>query len=199
MPSITIGFDIGIKNLAVCAVKQLGDTDKTTASIIAWRLLPLMPEDRKTKPPQDKLMQALFEHLDELMEEVATPDTELTVVIENQPARINGVMKTVQTWTQSYFYLRKHYGEAITGVHLVSASQKLLHHTHEPTGAKGALNTYKFNKSAAIVLTRAYLSPTNGPWLQYFNDSKKKDDLADAFLHAVAWMRRNDIDIVSAE
>ena len=183
--TITIGFDIGIKNLAVCALEQKADD---AARIIAWRLLPLMPEERKTKPPQEQLMSALFNHLDELMEEVGSDD--IVVVIENQPSRINGVMKTVQTWTQAYFYLRKHYGEPITGVHLVSASQKLLNHTHEPEGAKGEVNSYKYNKSAATVLTKLYLTEENSAWMRYFAESKKKDDLADSFLHAVAWMRR---------
>lgn len=191
---ITLGFDIGIKNLAVCAAKQAN----ANVEIVSWRLLPLMPEERKTKPSQDKLMQALFEHLDELMEELTSnADTSLTIVIENQPSRINAVMKTVQTWTQSYFYLRKHYGEPIEGVHLVSPSQKLQHHSHEPTGAKGTVNTYKYNKSAAIALTRAYLGDTPSIWLEYFNASKKKDDLADSFLHVVAWMRRQGANVMT--
>ena len=192
---IFLGFDIGMKNLAVCGIKTKEEVQNV--QIVAWRLLPLMPEERKTKPPQDKLMQALFEHLDELMSELEEYGEEITVVIENQPSRINGVMKTVQTWTQAYFYLRKHYGEPINAVHLVSASQKLLHHTYEPTGAKGDINTYKYNKSAAVVLTRAYLEP-ECTWYKYFNDSKKKDDLADSFLHAVAWMRRQGTDITRA-
>jgi len=158
--------------------------------VYAWRLLPLMPEERKTKPPQEKLIFALFEHLEELMNsEPVEAAKRISVVIENQPSRINGVMKTVQTWIQTYFMLRKYWGENVEGVHLLSAAQKLKGHAHEPVGAKGKVNTYKYNKSAAVVITRAYIA--DDPTLRgCFDAHKKRDDLADAFLHAVAWVRR---------
>jgi len=150
----------------------------------------LMDEARKTKPAQDVLMEALFEHLDELVEELDKRN--LIVLIENQPSRINGGMKTIQVWIQTYFALRRHWGESVLSVHLVSPSQKLVGHTHATTGAQGT--GYKFNKTAAIVLTRAYFAESaDSKWFAEFNACKKKDDLADALLHAVAWMRRQGV------
>jgi hypothetical protein len=177
---VFVAFDIGLKNLAACAIDSTG-------TIYAWRRMPLMDEQRKTKPAQDVLMEALFEHLDELVEELAGKN--LIVLIENQPSRINGGMKTIQVWIQTYFALRRHWGESVLSVHLVSPSQKLVGHTHATTGATGT--GYKFNKTAAIVLTRAYFAEGAAPkWYAEFNTCKKKDDLADALLHAIAWMRR---------
>ena len=202
MDNLIVSFDIGMKNLAV-AVVSLSANCPTTGIVHAWRLLPLMPEERKTKPPQEQLMLTLFNHLDELVEELeeSAPTAELEVIIENQPSRINGTMKTVQTWIQTYFMLRKHWAvsmQAVASVHLVSAKQKLVGHDHEPTGAKGETGSYKWNKTAAVAYTHAYIG-SESEWAHMFIASKKKDDLADAFLHAVAWMRRNDIDILSAE
>jgi hypothetical protein len=206
MSNIILAFDIGIKNLSVAAVSQ-STTSPTTAIIHAWRLLPLMPEERKTKPPQEQLMLTLFNHLDELVEEledseagaVGTEGTEgtegtgsLEVIIENQP-RCNGVMKTVQTWIQTYFMLRKHWAlgmQAVASVHLVSAKQKLVGHDHEPIGAKGEVGSYRWNKTAAVAITQAYIGSGLQWYCEMFDKSKKKDDLADALLHAIAWMRR---------
>jgi len=203
MSNIILAFDIGIKNLSVAAICQ-SLTSPTTAIVHAWRLLPLMPEERKTKPPQEQLMLTLFNLLDELVEELedlkALPNTGIEVIIENQPSRLNGTMKTVQTWIQTYFMLRKHWAlgiQAVASVHLVSAKQKLVGHDHEPIGAKGEEGSYRWNKTAAVAITNAYIGlGSEGPesdwtqWAHMFNASKKKDDLADALLHAVAWMRR---------
>ena len=194
MSNLILAFDIGIKNLSVAAVSQ-STSNPTTAIIHAWRLLPLMPEERKTKPPQEQLMLTLFNHLDELVEELedSIPGIDLEVIIENQPSRINGTMKTVQTWIQTYFMLRKHWligMQAVASVHLVSAKQKLVGHDHEPIGAKGEVGSYRWNKTAAVVITHAYIGSGSAWFCEMFDKSKKKDDLADALLHAIAWMRR---------
>ena len=193
MSNLILAFDIGIKNLSVAAV-SLSASNPTTAIIHAWRLLPLMPEERKTKPPQEQLMLTLFNHLDELVEELeeGVDVADLEVIIENQP-RCNGVMKTVQTWIQTYFMLRKHWligMQAVASVHLVSAKQKLVGHDHEPIGAKGEVGSYRWNKTAAVVITHAYIGSGSAWFCEMFDKSKKKDDLADALLHAIAWMRR---------
>jgi hypothetical protein len=193
MSNVILAFDIGIKNLSVAAVSQSA-SNPTTAIIHAWRLLPLMPEERKTKPPQEKLMLTLFNHLDELVEELeeGVDVTDLEVIIENQP-RCNGTMKTVQTWIQTYFMLRKHWAvgmTAVASVHLVSAKQKLVGHDHEPIGAKGEVGSYRWNKTAAVAITQAYIGSGLEWFCKMFAESKKKDDLADALLHAIAWMRR---------
>jgi hypothetical protein len=193
MSNLILAFDIGIKNLSVAAVSQSA-TSPTTAIIHAWRLLPLMPEGRKTKPPQEQLMLTLFNHLDELVEELeeGVDVADLEVIIENQP-RCNGVMKTVQTWIQTYFMLRKHWAlgmQAVARVHLVSAKQKLVGHDHEPIGAKGEVGSYRWNKTAAVAITQAYIGSGLQWFCKMFAESKKKDDLADALMHAVAWMRR---------
>jgi len=193
MSNLILAFDIGIKNLSVAAVSQSA-SNPTTAIIHAWRLLPLMPEDRKTKPPQEQLMLTLFNHLDELVEELeeGVDVADLEVIIENQP-RCNGTMKTVQTWIQTYFMLRKHWAvgmQAVASVHLVSAKQKLVGHDHEPIGAKGEVGSYRWNKTAAVAITQAYIGSGSAWFSEMFAESKKKDDLADALLHAIAWMRR---------
>ena len=193
MSNLILAFDIGIKNLSVAAVSQ-STTSPTTAIIHAWRLLPLMPEERKTKPPQEQLMLTLFNHLDEIVEEHenSISDLDIEVIIENQP-RCNGTMKTVQTWIQTYFMLRKHWAlgmQAVASVHLVSAKQKLVGHDHEPIGAKGEVGSYRWNKTAAVAIAQAYIGSGSAWFCEMYAESKKKDDLADALLHAIAWMRR---------
>ena len=174
-PSLYVAFDIGIKNMAVCAVLLDG-------TIKAWRTLPLM--EGMVRPSQDVLMETLFEHLDNLIAEVANHD--LHILIENQPSKMNPTMKTIQTWVQSYYALSRHWGAYITNIHLVSPSQKLHGHAHK-TGIEG--KGYSFNKKEAVALMRAYLKDAP-KWRAYFEASKKKDDLADAACHAIAWIRR---------
>lgn len=203
---VVVSFDIGIKNLAV-AVLVAGDA-AGDAELPIWRILPLVEEGRNAKRARrEDLSVALFHHLDALVEEIqaAGHPTIHNVLIENQPSRINGSMKTIQTWIQAYFALRKHWMGEVDAVHLVSAAHKTQGHERAmedatvadvaaaPRATKSA--AYAYNKKLAVALARYYIAG-DATLATAFASNAKRDDLADAALQAVAWLRKRGVDVV---
>jgi len=184
---VVVSFDIGLKNLGIAAV-ALCDDD--AARLLVWRVVSLVEAGRKGVPRPEVLVERLFGRLDELFEELRPH--RLTVLIENQPSK--GVMKTLQTWIHSYFLLRKRWQGAAEAVHLVSATQKLRGHDHAPAepvlppaGAPRSAR-YTYNKKMGIALARRYIQG-DAALEALFGEQAKGDDLADALLQALAWLR----------
>ena len=184
-------FDIGIKNLAVCILTVGPDEDPAT-EIVVWKVISLAGPKEKI-PNIQELSGRLFAALDELITEfegTSAPVPSLnSVIIENQPSRLNGAMKSIQMMVYSYFQLRRHWEGEECNTYMVSASQKLQLHTHEipsvPTGKAG----YALNKWKAIQYGDQYIKEC--PILVNFvRKHKKKDDLFDSALHAVSWLKK---------
>jgi len=178
---IVVSFDIGIKNLACCCL-----TYDVSTEICHWDLHPLVPEERKTKPVLDDMTKRIYVEMDKICEKLPRIDY---VLLENQPSRINGTMKTIQMIIYSYFQYKKHKDGGIKNVVLVSANKK----TAEPpfeidmSGCK-AKSKYTQRKYKSVKLTEKYLE--NVPaLLEKLASYKKKDDICDAFTQALAWMR----------
>lgn len=226
---IIFSFDIGIKNLAVCVLSAgtgapFGAQDAipspaqkgAPAHIVEWKIISLAAEKERI-PVMNELTGRLFLALDELVDNVATklgvPVNELyvdTVLLENQPSRLNGGMKSVQMIIYSYFQLRKHWEGIVRQVLLVSASEKLKGHDEatatidmgqfaEAAPLEGAprktakqkkAKSYQNNKKIGIVITKYYLRE-NEELLRQFCSYKKADDYADALLQAISWLRKH--------
>ena len=122
------------------------------------------------------------------------------VLIENQPSNLNGVMKTIQHMIYNYFSLIKHWDSEIDNVVLVNASLKTKTHNYVPNiemkdvGEKNAKNfrrnKYNMNKKMSIEICENYIKD-NERLQDIFKNNKKKDDLSDACLQAVAYIRSN--------
>jgi hypothetical protein len=189
---LVVSFDIGVKNLAV-AVVAVGAEGAVVAHMAAWRVVSLAEAGRKAMPRPEVLCERLFAHLDALWEELLQHGAPATVLIENQPSK--GVMKTMQSWIQSYFMLRKRWSAApVDAVLLVSAVHKLRGHDHTapellplPAGAPRSA-AYAYNKKLGVALARRYIAE-DAELQALFEGQAKRDDLADALLQALAWLR----------
>jgi hypothetical protein len=201
---VVVSFDIGIKNLAVAVLVASGEE----ASVPVWRILPLVEEGRNAKRARrDDLSVALFQHLDALVEEIQAAGHPVIhhVLIENQPSRINGSMKTIQTWIQAYFALRKHWMGEVDDVHLVSAAHKTQGHDRAMEDAEVAAVAatpratkaagYAYNKKMAVALARYYIAGDVALAADFAANGAKRDDLADALLQAIAWLRKRGVDV----
>ena len=161
-----LSIDVGIRNLAICAIDEL------TCEIKHW--------DVDGVPPQhsDGLFLSLRKHLDDRPWLLHAT----TVLIEKQPGK-NKKMTSVQHFLHAYFVIKCPDAETI-----------IYDAKHKVTDCVGAgKEMYKKRKNAAIVRCEEFLledGDVNKHWLTLFNESKKKDDLADTVLMALSFIRR---------
>lgn len=201
-----LSFDIGIKNLAYCLFCYDPCSLEFDFEIIDWNILDISITEKKNviDCQSDKLFQTLHDTFG---------DKEINyVVIENQPVLKNPVMKTVQIMVYSYFKIRKMLQEEIEGVSMVNAGNKLkfafnvlqpflTNDTDEFNDIPTSINSktkYKDTKNASIQYVRALLSKKDHTKQQtYFDQFKKKDDLADTLLQGL-YYSHNHIKMISS-
>ena len=118
------------------------------------------------------------------------------VLIENQPALKNPVMKSIQMIIYTFFIMEgvMNDNSSIDTVHMVNARNKLKVY-------KGPYvicpynddkkNKYKKNKYLSIEYTKNMIENDETKFKELFHLSKKKDDLADAYLQGVYWINKN--------
>jgi hypothetical protein len=129
------------------------------------------------------------------------------VLIENQPSNLNGIMKTIQYIIYCYFSLLKYWDKIIDNVVLVNASLKTKTHDYKPDiqvkmdetqktkNVKGfRRDKYKMNKQTSIEICKNYIKEDTH-LCEIFDNNNKKDDLSDACLQAVAYIRQSASDI----
>ena len=162
-----LSIDVGIRNLAICAIDEL------TCEIKYW--------DVGGVPPQhsDGLFLSLRKYLDERPWLLHAT----TVLIEKQPIGKNKKMASVENFLHAYFVIKCPEADTI-----------IYDARHKVTDCVGAgKEMYKKRKNAAIERCWEFLNEddaVNRHWLLMFQDSKKKDDLADTVLMALSFIRR---------
>jgi hypothetical protein len=172
-----LGIDCGVKNLAYCIY------DTETKIIEKWDVIDVSEKASLTYIP-DMCITYLDKHKDLL-------DCD-KVLIEKQPPR-NGKMRVMEASLYCYFTLRGTIDEnkQITSVETYSAKHKL----GGMLGLSGK-KSYGARKKAAIKKVTDILSDEgkkiDEPWLRYFCEHKKRDDLADSWLMILAYITQQD-------
>tara|TARA_Y100001970_G_scaffold291000_2_gene426631 strand:+ start:6965 stop:7543 length:579 start_codon:yes stop_codon:yes gene_type:complete len=186
-----LSFDIGIKNLAYCILYQ--NEDKTI-TIERWDIIKLLEDDEKCKGfSLNEITKRMYNKLNSELE-----DYDITeVLLENQPCLKNPVMKSIQMIIYGYFqYQTILMGREIKNIKLINASNKLkvgknLHEINNKDEITKIKNKYTRNKKLAIEYTNWILInrvKNHEELYEYFNNNKKKDDLADAFLQGLYYI-----------
>ena len=110
------------------------------------------------------------------------------VVIENQPALKNPTMKSIQMIIYSYFLIEGVCSDssAIDCIQMINARNKLKAYTG-PAVECDIKDKYKKTKFLGIQYCNymIYESKQVEQWCNLFTTSKKKDDLADAYLQGI--------------
>lgn len=107
------------------------------------------------------------------------------IVIENQPSLTNPTMKSISMLLLSYFIMKKH-----PNVEFISPSGKLKVNEQLTKAILAKCPTkpikYETTKSLGVIYTKKLLEEfkNDSKWAQMLDDTKKEDDLCDAFLHA---------------
>jgi hypothetical protein len=195
---IYISFDIGVKNLAVCIIKKNDETHML--EIIDWRIIVLADSKKEIKSIED-ISERIYMAMDNIMGDLKNKNINVIdyVLIENQPSNLNGIMKTIQHIIYGYFSLIKFWDKDINNVLLINASLKTKNHKYviniesgkqeDPKNKKGfRRDKYKHNKLLSIELCKEYISEDEN-LKKLFNENKKKDDLSDACLQAISYIR----------
>lgn len=143
---------------------MLDDSDN---SIINW--------DVSGIPPQHDsgIFPCLRDHLDE-RRWIFDADT---ILIEKQPG-MNKTMKTVENFLHAYFVIKAPSADTI----IYDARHKV------PDVVGKGKTQYRKRKQTAI--TRCSEIVKNTEWETLFNNSRKKDDLADTLLQAISYTNR---------
>lgn len=167
-----LSFDIGSKNLAYCYM----DNKK----IIEWDIL-----DISGSNSFDNLIDKL--HL-------TFPDAIFDVIlIENQPAMKNPIMKSIQMVVFTYFKVQNYQYGSSCDVKFYSASNKLKLKEKINLDHIKTTNKYRKNKLSCIALAYHYIQITNQElkWIELFKSTKKVDDLADSLCQLIHYIENN--------
>ena len=112
------------------------------------------------------------------------------ICIENQPALKNPVMKTVQMILYSYFMIEGATKDKLVDqVHMINARNKLKVYKGPPVECKYK-EKYKRNKYLSVEYTKNMILNEEKKFIDLFNESKKKDDLADAYLQGIYFIEK---------
>ena len=110
------------------------------------------------------------------------------VIIENQPSLKNPTMKSIQMIVYTYFLINSN-----VKVEMVNARNKLKVYKGPvilTPYTDNKKNKYKNNKYLAIKYCSFMIKDQNKKYINLYEDSKKKDDLADCYLQAIYWINK---------
>jgi hypothetical protein len=109
------------------------------------------------------------------------------IIIENQIGPIANKMKTIQGMISQYFIMKNNN----ISIDFISATNKLKHFINDNISY-----TYKDRKKKGIEICSNFVNSDKrfNEWKDYFNNSKKKDDLSDCFLQGL-WFINKTINI----
>ena len=160
-----------LKHLNECDI-DINDTDAISHSTA-------------TRTPLYTLGKVIFRKLDQYPSILSAK----YICLENQPARKNPTMKSVQMMLYSYFIAKVNSGEMkVRDLVMMSAKNKLKVYNDEygkiPDEVLSMKNRYQRNKKQAVVTTELFLNNEFPDWWDFYRkeNRNKKDDLADSFL-----------------
>ena len=100
-------------------------------------------------------------------------------------------MKSIQMIIYTFFIIEGLMNESssIEGIHMVNARNKLKVYKGPPIECDKK-NKYAKNKYLSIEYTGKMISEEDEQFQELFQESKKKDDLADAYLQGIYWIEK---------
>ena len=167
-----VTIDIGIKNFAYCLAKINHDKSIT---ICKWDCVSIVDKDTIVKKTK---ISDLTDSLLNLLNSVFVDANIDHVFVENQPATMNGLMKSMSMVVYTFFKMQSKVGN----VSFINATNKLKCKKNPKVQGK---QTYNDRKKLAIHMAREYLIELAPDRLEWFDRLKKADDFSDTFLYII--------------
>lgn len=181
---LIVSFDIGIVNLGTCIVKD--------DQIISWKVIRLMEKCSKNVSIS-VLADIIYSQMDLLINDIDTNDKIDYVLLENQPSRINGGMKTVQMILFGYFQNLKHYDTRVSCIVQVNPKLKLAWVDNIDKSGLTKQEQYKQNKEVSVSICSKFIQNDKRLSALFMENGKKQDDLADSFLQVIGYVKNKKI------
>ena len=183
---IIASFDIGIKNLAICVIEKSNET----FSINYWNVISVIDDDQKVKNiTTQNLVKNLIFCINDLHHNDGVFENIDEFIIELQPT-VNPKMKMVSNTLYTILIDRFCCNENKNDNKIVKffrAKNKLKVYCGQKIECK-LKSDYSKRKFLSIQYTKYILNKLNmSSELIFFNDCKKKDDLADCFLQGLTY------------
>lgn len=184
-----------IENKTCCGVTKKGDVCGKTASFVLKDSFYCGThklegsKKYKQKNTKNQNMEYFLELLFRELDKYPILKDAHSVVIESQP-RFNPKMKTLSSGIQSYFIIRNKI-DFVTNLKTVgySSSKNKLKVWKGEYITSPKTTKYQRTKDIGQQHTELILARSPETLEKFYNNSKKKDDLADAFLHCVYSLR----------
>jgi len=187
-----LSFDIGIKNLAYCLLEVDDSTEYRNIKILEWGVMDLA-QGQKVK--ELDLMTIHSRMIDALNNcDFLNSNSDInTAILENQPCLMNPTMKSVQILLFASLWMRKEDGVIDIGkMAMFSARNKLEAYDGPEIDFSHIKTKYTRTKKLSIAYTKYMLveSEQSQEMNELFENSKKKDDLADAYLQGLTYIKK---------
>ena len=187
-----LSFDIGIKNLAYCLLEVDDSTEYRNIKILEWGVMDLA-QGQKVK--ELDLMTIHSRMIDALNNcDFLNSNSDInTAILENQPCLMNPTMKSVQILLFASLWMRKEDGVIDIGkMAMFSARNKLEAYDGPEIDFSHIKTKYTRTKKLSIAYTKYMLveSEQSQEMKELFENSKKKDDLADAYLQGLTYIKK---------
>ena len=190
-----LSIDVGIKNLGLCQLNYEDNNNDDICEDVKIELLDSLDItqfiDIKKKMNANKIPILLLAR--GLIKGLTDYSINLTnkidyIIIENQPFMKNPRMKSAQMIIFSFF-VNKFLNNEDTDIRMFLPKNKLNVYTGPPVECK-LKSKYSQRKFKSIKYTEYMLLKYNSDFITKFNNSKKKDDLADSYLQGITFLNQ---------
>lgn len=178
-----LAFDVGIKNMAFCLMRNGEGKEERTVRRpeLTFEVLDLQKFSiGEWGTSQQKLVLTMCNKLNDMVYE-KTPDY---IVVETQMASCS-TLRILQFALQSYFHGR--YSAVPVRFQEGEHKLKMCDQDALNEAKRSGKNKYRTNKKFALLQAKADLEHTC--WHSAVADTKKADDIADAYLHALFFLK----------
>ena len=187
-----LSFDIGIKNLAYCLLEVDDSTEYRSIKILEWGVMDLAQGQKVKELSLMTIHSRMIEALNDCDFLNSNADID-TAILENQPCLMNPTMKSVQMLLFASLWMRKEDGVIDIGkMAMFSARNKLEAYDGPEIDMSHIKTKYTRTKKLSVAYTKYMLeqSEQSTDMKELFENSKKKDDLADAYLQGLTYIKK---------